>query len=92
MTAQVAVAQAPVRTDTQRGTRLVLLGGLCGLAWAAGLRGWIIQLAGAESTFSWLGTVSHAEATWGRWSVLFRTVYGASRFQSVGPVEGVGDV
>jgi hypothetical protein len=30
------------------------LGGLCGLTWTAALRGWMVQLAGSESSFSWL--------------------------------------
>jgi len=37
--------------------RLVLVGALAGLAWAAGLRGWMVQIAAAEgSTFHWYGT------------------------------------
>ena len=32
----------------------VVVGVLCGLAWAAALRGWMAQLAGDESRFSWL--------------------------------------
>ncbi len=36
--------------------RLVLLGGLCGLAWAAGLRGFMAQIAQDESGVSWGGT------------------------------------
>ena len=37
-----------------RGPRpLVLLGGLCGLAWAAGLRGMMAQVAGHDSTVHW---------------------------------------
>jgi hypothetical protein len=32
----------------------VVVGGLCGLVWAAGLRSWMAQLVGAESTFSWM--------------------------------------
>lgn len=35
-------------------TKYVAVGGVCGLAWAAALRGWMVQLAGAQSTFSWL--------------------------------------
>jgi hypothetical protein len=35
----------------------VLVGGLCGLAWAAALRAWMVQLAGAESRFSWMTLV-----------------------------------
>jgi hypothetical protein len=34
--------------------RPVAVGGVCGLAWAAALRGWMVQLAGSESSFSWL--------------------------------------
>jgi hypothetical protein len=37
--------------------RHMLIGGVCGLAWAAALRGWMVQLVGAESTFSWLTVV-----------------------------------
>lgn len=33
--------------------RLVVLGGVCGLAWAAGLRGMMAQVAGSDSTVSW---------------------------------------
>ncbi|MBF4768507.1 hypothetical protein ISU10_12100 [Nocardioides agariphilus] len=37
--------------------RLVLVGAVGGLAWAAGLRGWMIQMAASEgSTFHWYGT------------------------------------
>lgn len=35
----------------------VALGALCGLAWAAGFRGWMIQMAGpAESRMTWYAT------------------------------------
>jgi hypothetical protein len=34
----------------------VLLGGLCGLAWAAGLRAFMSEVAGPESGATWLGT------------------------------------
>jgi hypothetical protein len=37
-------------------TVTVLVGGLCGLAWAAGLRGFMAQIAGSESTVDWAGT------------------------------------
>jgi hypothetical protein len=40
----------------RRATGLVLLGGLCGLAWAAGLRGFMAQIARSESTVDWGGT------------------------------------
>ncbi len=37
--------------------RLVLTGAVAGLAWAAGLRGWMIQMAAGEgSTVHWYGT------------------------------------
>ncbi|TDD25646.1 hypothetical protein E1218_14385 [Kribbella turkmenica] len=36
--------------------KLVALGGLCGLAWAAGLRGFMAQVAGDESGVTWVGT------------------------------------
>ena len=34
----------------------VLVGGLCGLAWAAGLRGFMAQIAGSEASVDWAGT------------------------------------
>ncbi len=38
-------------------TRLVLTGAVAGLAWAAGLRGWMVQMAAGEgSRFHWYGT------------------------------------
>ena len=36
---------------TGRSLRLIALGGICGLAWSASLRGWMTQLAGTESSF-----------------------------------------
>lgn len=36
--------------------QLLLLGGLCGLAWAAGLRGFMAQVAQDDSGVSWSGT------------------------------------
>ena len=35
---------------------LLAIGGVCGLAWAAGLRGFMAELAGPDSTISWYGT------------------------------------
>jgi hypothetical protein len=35
---------------------LIAIGALGGLAWAASLRGWMIQIAGPESSFHWQGT------------------------------------
>jgi hypothetical protein len=34
----------------------IAVGAVCGLAWAASMRGWMIQIAGDESTFRWYGT------------------------------------
>ncbi|MEV6488263.1 hypothetical protein AB0M20_06450 [Actinoplanes sp. NPDC051633] len=34
--------------------RYVAVGGICGLAWSAALRGWMVQLAGGGSTFTWM--------------------------------------
>lgn len=39
-----------------RGVGMIAVGAACGLAWAASLRGWMVQIAGNESTFSWHGT------------------------------------
>jgi hypothetical protein len=39
------------------GTRYLVVGGLCGLAWAAGLRGWMVELAAGGSNFTWLTLV-----------------------------------
>jgi len=35
---------------------LLAIGGVCGLAWAAGLRGFMAELAGSDSTVAWYGT------------------------------------
>ena len=35
---------------------LVLVGITCGIAWAAGFRGYMVELAGPASTFGWWGT------------------------------------
>lgn len=42
--------------DARPGVRLVLVGAVCGLAWSAGLRGFMAEAAGPASTFSWFGT------------------------------------
>ena len=47
-----------VRTSGPRAaTRYLVVGGLCGLAWAAGLRGWMAQLAAGGSNVTWLTLV-----------------------------------
>jgi hypothetical protein len=38
---------------------LVLLGGLCGLAWAAGLRGFMAQISREDSSVGWSGTFGY---------------------------------
>jgi hypothetical protein len=50
----VDTTAAPLRRGGA--TTTLLAGGVCGLAWAAGLRGAMAELAGAESTVSWSGT------------------------------------
>ena len=36
--------------------RVTLLGAILGLAWGAGLRGWMVVIAGGFSSFTWSGT------------------------------------
>jgi hypothetical protein len=36
--------------------RLVLIGAICGLAWAAGFRGFMAEIAGPAATVEWYGT------------------------------------
>ncbi len=36
--------------------RLILIGGICGLAWAAGFRGFMAEVAGPTSSVDWAGT------------------------------------
>ena len=45
--------------DRRQGVSLVLLGGLVGLAWAAGLRGFMAQVVREESSVSWSGTFAY---------------------------------
>jgi hypothetical protein len=42
---------------TAHPTSYLLVGGLCGLTWAAGLRGWMAQLVWGSSSHSWLTLV-----------------------------------
>ena len=60
MAAQTAAAP-PMRVteDQNRRVVLVLLGGLCGLAWAAGLRGFMAQIVHEDSSVSWSGTFGY---------------------------------
>jgi hypothetical protein len=43
--------------SNRNGVRMVLLGGLFGFTWAAGLRGFMTQIAQNESNVSWSGTI-----------------------------------
>jgi hypothetical protein len=54
-------ADAPVRGVSRRGSAagLVLLGGLLGFAWAAGLRGFMAQVTPEGSSVSWSGTFGY---------------------------------
>lgn len=56
MTTQGSVAATKVSADRRRALKLTLLGGLCGLAWAAGLRGFMAQIVHEDSRVSWSGT------------------------------------
>lgn len=56
MTTQVEVTATTVSADRRRALELTLLGGLCGLAWAAGLRGFMAQIVHEDSSVSWSGT------------------------------------
>jgi len=59
MAAQTAAAPMRVTDDQNRRVVLVLLGGLCGLAWAAGMRGFMAQLVQEDSSVSWSGTFGY---------------------------------
>ena len=37
-------------------TSLIVIGAICGLAWAAGFRAYMVELAGPGSSFEWVGT------------------------------------
>jgi hypothetical protein len=51
-----AVSLSRVRTEHLAGARLALVGAGCGLAWSCALRGWMMAVAGTESTVTWAGT------------------------------------
>lgn len=55
-THQVADPKHVRRRASGRARSLLLLGGLGGLAWAAGLRGFMAEIAGEESSVDWGGT------------------------------------
>ena len=50
-------ASAPAAAADSRGAAaLIAIGTVCGIAWAAGFRGYMVGLAGPASTFAWAGT------------------------------------
>lgn len=55
-TASTTVGTATRPFPVRRISGLVALGGLCGLAWAAGLRGLMALVAGADHHTTWTGT------------------------------------
>lgn len=46
-------------SSRSRGMALVVIGGLCGLAWAAGLRGFMAQIDYEDSNVTWTGTFGY---------------------------------
>jgi hypothetical protein len=46
-----------VGTEHRAAARLAIGGAGCGLAWSCALRGWMMAVAGPESTVTWAGTV-----------------------------------
>lgn len=48
-------ATAPAAAGRQSAA-LIAIGTVCGIAWAAGFRGYMVGLAGPASTFEWAGT------------------------------------
>jgi len=51
-----AVNRSRVETEHQAAARLAIVGAGCGLAWSCALRGWMMAIAGPESTVTWAGT------------------------------------
>jgi hypothetical protein len=59
MTTRTAADPMRVTDGPNRGVAIVLLGGLCGVAWAAGLRGFMTQIVQEDSSVSWSGTFGY---------------------------------
>lgn len=59
MATQTTERRVRVHAGRSRGVALVLLGGLIGLAWAAGIRGFMVQIALEDSNVSWSGTFGY---------------------------------
>ena len=56
--AEPVTVMAARRTESGAAAALVIVGGVCGLAWAAGLRGFMAQIADPSSV-SWSGTFGY---------------------------------
>ena len=52
----ISEPSAGVHPQQGRATGVIAVGSVCGLAWAASLRGWMVQVAGQDSSFTWVGT------------------------------------
>jgi hypothetical protein len=59
MAIQTVDAPMRVTADRSHGLSLVLVGGLFGLAWAAGMRGFMAQIVQEDSSVSWAGTFGY---------------------------------
>lgn len=55
-TAALSVPESTVGSVRKSALPLLVVGGVCGLAWAASLRGFMSQIAATNSSVSWLGT------------------------------------
>jgi hypothetical protein len=53
---EMAVIRSGDATEDWTAARLALVGAGCGLAWSCALRGWMMVIAGPESTVTWAGT------------------------------------
>lgn len=51
-----AAAAQRAAADRRTAAALITIGAVCGIAWAAGFRGYMVALAGPSSTFGWAGT------------------------------------
>jgi hypothetical protein len=85
MTIQAAHAVHGHRQPARHGggpTTALLVGGLCGLAWAAGLRGFLAQIAGTASGVDWAGTFAWILLS-GRGPRWARTLSGAAALTAI---------
>ena len=54
--ARVSARESTVGSVGEPALPLLAIGGVCGLAWAAALRGFMAQIAATDSSVTWLGT------------------------------------